>query len=91
MKSPKYCFINGKNVNPNWIIKQYYMVSKDGDILNTKTGNLIYPNKKTGKVTLNANNDHYTVQSHCGRANFNIKNIIAATFNNEYTYRKHIR
>ena len=67
------------------------MVSRDGVILNTKTGNLIYPNKKTGKVTLNANNDHYTVQSHCGRANFNIKNIIAATFNNEFAYCKHIK
>lgn len=91
MKSWKYCFINGKNVNPKWVIKPYYMVSEDGVILNTKTGNLIYPNKDTGKVSLNANNDNYTVQSHCGRANFNIKNIIAATFNNEYTYRKHIK
>ena len=91
MKSGKYRFIKGENVNPHWVIENYYMVSRDGVILNTKTGNLIYPNKKTGKVTLNANNDYYTVQSHNGRANFNIKNIIAATFNNEFTYGKHIK
>ena len=84
MKSWKYCFINGKNVNPNWVIKPYYMVSEDGVILNTKTGNLIYPNKETGKVSLN-------VQFYGGRANFNIKNIIAATFNNEFAYCKHIK
>ena len=91
MKSGKYRLIKGENVNPNWIIRQYYMVSEDGFILNTKTGNLIYPNKKTGKVTLNADCKWYTFQSSNGRANFNIKNIIAATFNNEFTYRKHIK
>ena len=91
MKSGKYRFIKGENVNPNWVIKPYYMVSKDGVIFNVKTGNFIYPNEITGNVTLNANNDYYTVQSHCGRANFNIKNIIAATFNNEFTYGKHIK
>ena len=84
MKSGKYRFIKGENVNPHWVIENYYMVSEDGVILNTKTGNLIYPNKETGKVSLN-------VQFYGVRANFNIKNIIAATFNNEYTYRKHIK
>ena len=91
MKSWKYCFINGKNVNPKWVIKPYYMVSKDGVIFNAKTGNFIYPNEITGKVTLNADCNCYTLESHNGRANFNIKNIIAATFYNEYTYGKHIK
>ena len=61
------------------------MVSKDGVIFNAKTGNFIYPNEVTGNVTLNADCKWYTIQPSNGRANFNIKNIIAATFNNEYT------
>ena len=91
MKSEKYLFIKGKNINPNWVIKPYYKVSKDGVILNMKTGNFIYPNKTTGNVTLDADYNFYSFQSYYGRANFKIKNIIAATFNNEFTYCKHIK
>ena len=34
MKSGKYRFIKGENVNPHWVIENYYMVSQDGVIIN---------------------------------------------------------
>lgn len=77
-------------VNPNWIIEDYYDVSNLGRIRNNKTNKIL--NSSNGKYMLHCKQCGCGVWSVCGdRATFNIKNIMKATFENEYTFCKHFK
>lgn len=81
--------INGKLVNPNWVIADYYDVSNKGRIRNNKTGVILY--SSTEKYWLHCKELGYSYWSHSGdRATFNIKNIVVATFKNVDTFGKRI-
>jgi hypothetical protein len=82
--------INGKLVNPNWVIADFYEVSNKGRIRNTKTGRIL--TSSNGKYMLHCKELGYSYFSHCGdRGTFNIKNIMVATFENKSTFGKHIK
>lgn len=83
--------INAEQVNPNWIIASFYKVSNKGRIFNMNTGKFIYPNEKTGKVSLVADFTGYCPFSVGSRATFNIKNIMKATFENTWAFGKHYK
>ena len=77
--------INGKLVNPRYVIADNYEVSNFGKIRNTKTGNIL-----NGYIPYNKNNRYITLFCKNGmRANFVITNIVTATFNNINTFGKH--
>ena len=82
--------INGELVNPNYVIADYYDVSNKGRIRNNKTGKIL--SSSNGKYMLHCKELGYSFWAHSGdRATFNIKNIVAATFENKDTFGKHIK
>lgn len=82
--------INGKLVNPNWVIADFYEVSNLGRIRNTKTGKIL--SSKNGKYMLHCKKLGYSYWSHSGdRGTFRINNIVKATFENVQTFGRHIK
>ena len=82
--------INGKLVNPNWVIADFYEVSNLGRIRNAKTGKIL--SSKNGKYMLHCKELGYSYWSHSGdRGTFLIKNIVKATFENVQTFGRHIK
>ena len=80
--------INGKLVNPNWVIADYYDVSNKGRIRNNKTGKIL--ESSNGKYMLHCKELGYSWCSHAGdRGTFLINNIMKATFENINTFGKH--
>jgi len=79
--------INGKLVNPNYVIADIYEVSNKGRIRNTETGNVI--SSSNGKYSLHCKELGYSYWSHStDKATFNIKNIVISTFKNKNTFNK---
>ena len=79
--------INGKLVNPNYVIADIYEVSNKGRIRNTETGNVL--SSSNGKYLLHCKELGYSYFGHAGdRATFDIKNIVVATFKNKNTFNK---
>ena len=77
--------INGKLVNPRYVIASNYEVSNFGKIRNTKMGRIL-----NGYIPYNKRNRYITLICNDGqRANFVIDNIVTATFNNINTFNKH--
>lgn len=82
--------INGKLVNPNWVIADYYDVSNKGRIRNNKTNKIL--NSSNGKYMLHCKQCGHGVWSVCGdRGTFYIKNIMKATFENINAFDKHFK
>ena len=82
--------INGKLVNPNWVIADYYDVSNKGRIRNNKTNKIL--NSSNGKYMLHCKKLGYSWCSHAGdRGTFYIKNIMKATFENINAFGKHFK
>ena len=82
--------INGKLVNPNWVIADFYEVSNLGRIRNNKTGKIL--TSSNGKYMLHCKELGYSYCAHSGdRGTFLINNIVKATFENVQTFGQHIK